>query len=397
MKKKIITSQNKIVYLLFVVLLCSSKISAQTAPSGYVEATEWIDHTPINDKQADGTVYIKKANTFYVLQEITKGQPLNVVSFGVKPDGKTDSSLPLQKAIDFAVKTGWSIELPIGTIVTSKKILVDLSMAKTDRKIKIKGAGRNLTIIHNIGSETDIALHVKGNMKQVDYFNIEGFSMKRTDVGKPDGGTALKLENLLNVSVKDIDTFRFKTGFEFTDVCAGYFDNLVATWGDYGLINKKTTNGFTYPNLLNYVNCSFLANTTRGAYIEYGHNVKFDSCGFEGNYGTGLEMSYNGLNGSVSANVINCYFENNINNADVILTVGNGGSANFIGNTFNRFDNKTENNIIVNVTSDKKSKLNMIGNGFMDAGKFTPSNDRSSIKIMGKKQNLDVDDRNYYK
>lgn len=396
MKKKENIFPNKIFYFLLL-FFCLSNIYGQVFPSDYVETFEWIDHSLINDNKVDGIIYLKKQKKYYVLEDFSKGKPLNVILFGVKPDGKTDNSSALQKAVDFAARTGWPIELPVGTIVTSKKILVDLSKSKTDRKIKIKGAGRNLTIIHNIGNETDIALHIKGNMEQVNYYNIEGFSIKRTDIGKPDGGVALKLENLIHVSVKDIDTFRFNVGFELTNVCAGYFENLLSSWCNYGLINKKTTDGFTYPNLLNYTNCSFLSCAIRGAYIENGHNVKFDSCGFEGNYGTGLEFTYNGLNGYVSLNVINCYFENNINNSDITLDMTNGGSANFIGNTFNRFDNNTQNNIIINVLSDIPAKLNMIGNGFMNAGKFSPSIIRSPIKVIGKKQNIEINDQNYYR
>ncbi len=375
----------------------------------FKKTTHWINNYQMDDSKVDGIIYRKKGNEYYVDSSILSGSEISAKRFGVKADGITDDSVALQNAVNFGIKTGWNVVLPAGKIKVSQTIVIDFTTNLNDtnsngkeRKFELIGKGINLTHILDEGDDGHTVFDVKGDLTHIDGFIAKRFSIKRRDTTLATGGTAIKIDKLISLCIEEIRIFKFKKGFTLIDSCISYFKNLKIDYCEKAFSGNFST--ITNPNLLNFVNCVFNSNETLGVHLESVHNVKFDSCDFEGNYGDALVCSYTGVNGKNALNLINCYFEGTTNGVDLFYVPYTGGTINLIGNSFSRVYQGATHNIVVDFRYyDQQSQytnyehfLNMIGNSFRDDHQFTDWNIYPSISLWGNNEHLHIKDSNYY-
>lgn len=191
--------------------------------------------------------------------------------------------------------------------------------------------------------------------------------------------TALKIESVVSLDMENVNIYKFYQGIYLRDCNNGIVKNVSIEYCFKGLIGLFRVPKESPVNLFNFVNCGFRSNEFIGINLEYAHNVKFDSCSFEGNLGDALVISYFGNNGKNSLNIINCYFESN-RHTDFYYLPQRAGTINLIGNTFNRTEGLAAgfklpheySCIIINLkefyaegNTNYKHHFNMIGNGFM--------------------------------
>lgn len=365
----------------------------------YKKVTVWMDGTPINASNEasliDGIVYRKKGSDYYVNTLILSGSELNAGLFGVTADGVTDDSDALQKAFDFCGKNGWKLKLPIGEMVITKTIVCNIA-ANDDKlnKFQLIGSGVNLTAFHSIGGTGGLQF-ISNNIGGSSYLTISDFAIRRPFPNDPpSGGVGLYVKGAQEVTIKDVEVFRYNTGVQIIDTCSSLFENVKAHWGGIGFYGGMSN--ITPPNLVTFTNCHFNSNAVKGVELYNVHNVKFDGCGFEGNYGNALEALFVGINGKVGLNLINNYFEGTSNGVDVYYTLNSGGAANFIGNTFNRLNNTIYTSMYILSNTSEKNYLNFVGNGFLNGGTFTPGGDKPAVLITGNTANIHYTDTNYY-
>ncbi len=361
----------------------------------FLKTATWIDGTLINNRD-DGIIYRKKGNDFYVNTQISSKTELKATTFGVVADGVTDDSDALQRAFDFCGKNGWKLILPIGEIIISKTIECDMRNLNVSRRFHLIGAGLNLTIIKSIGSTG--GLRFLSNNINPYYLTLSGFSIKRPDTPSSSGGVGIFINKLMDITIRDVETFKYNIGIQIMDNCSSLFENVKTAWGDIGFYSAmvNSTDALTNPNLLSFVNCHFNSNSVKGVELHNLHNVKFDGCGFESNYGNALEAVFNGSNGKVGLNLINNYFEGTSNGVDIYYVLQSGGAANFIGNNFNRLTNSIYTSIYVISNTNEKSYLNFVGNGFLNGGEFITGGDKPAVLIAGNTDNIHYSDSNYY-
>jgi hypothetical protein len=264
--------------------------------------------------------------------------------------------------------------------------------ANSSRRFQLIGSGVNLTIIRSIGSTG--GLRFLSDINNPLYLTISGFSIRRPDVTQSSGDVGIYVSKLMEITIRDVETFKYNIGLQIIDTCSSLFENVKAHWGDVGFYGGINT--ITPPNLLTFINCHFNSNSIKGVELYNIHNVKFDGCGFEGNYGNALEASFNGTNGKVGLNLINNYFEKTSNGVDVYYTMESGDTANFIGNTFNRLNNTIYTSVFILSNTSEKKYLNFVGNGFLNGGSFVPDGDKPAILINGNTANTHYTDSNYY-
>ncbi|MCQ9639883.1 hypothetical protein MP478_10855 [Chryseobacterium sp. WG14] len=365
----------------------------------YKKVTVWMNGTPINSSNEanliDGKIYRKKGTDYYVNTLILSGSELNAGLFGVKADGITDDSDALQKAFDFCGKNGWKLKLPIGEIVITKTIQCDMP-ANPDKanKFQLIGSGVNVTVLNSIGATGGLRF-VSNSSGGSSYLTISGLTIRRPFPNSPAaGGVGIYVSNVMEITIKDVEVFKFNLGMQIMDTCSSLFENVKTHWGDTGFYGGMSN--ITPPNLLTFINCHFNSNAVKGVELYSVHNVKFDGCGFEANYGNALEASFVGANGKVGLNLINSYFEGTSNGVDVYYTLNSGGTANFIGNTFNRLTSSIYTSVFVLSNTAEKSYLNFVGNGFLNGGKFIPNGDKPAVLITGNTANIHYTDTNYY-
>lgn len=361
----------------------------------FKKTTNWYNGNPMEDSFLDNFVYRKKNNTYYVDTAFISTNSFNAKKIGLKADGISNDTISLQKAINIALKLHCKLILPKGVIIITNTILIDISPTENRTSYELEGAGIGVTIIKSENDdELNTALHFKG-VNDFQFVKIKGFSIKSKE-GVASGGTGFKFEQAVYVELEDIDIYKFSTGIIVNDVALAKLNRINTRYCKKGFVGKSVYGG-SHPNLLNFVSCGFHSNEISGVFLENCHNVKFDSCGFEGNFGNPLEVTFSGVNGSVGLNAINNYFEGNKGEADIKITNYNEGVHNIIGNTFNRNGSDyTYYNILVGADAQGVQVLNMIGNGFFCGNDFVPDLGKPSWFIPWNSESFEVVDFNYY-
>lgn len=334
----------------------------------FKQTSVWIDGTAMDDTKVDNIIYRKKTNlsgnTFYYLRTDVLSGNLDVRIFGVKADDIQDDSSALQSAFNTACKLGLNILLPSGTMKTTQGLVLDFSLQETVmRRIQIIGKGVGNSIIKNSGP-TSIALFIKG---QEDPSTPPYFSISDLTITKPEQqtryGAGLLIQDFVGANVNNIEISSFDIGFQLINTCNAQISFLVSKFCNYGMYNEIASEGFTHPNLLNFRNCTFLGNVMYGAVIISGHAVKFDSCGFEGNLGVGLQFTFGGYNGREALSLINNYFEGNANH-DLYFETTSMTALSLISNTFSKNIAGRASDVVINNLSNDKVHMSSLSNSF---------------------------------
>ncbi|MCQ9638744.1 hypothetical protein MP478_05020 [Chryseobacterium sp. WG14] len=358
--------------------------------------TSWIDGTAMDDTKVDHIIYRKKMDSggspfYYVRTDVTAGD-LDVRIFGVKADDINDDTSALQAAFNMACKLGLNILLPAGIMKTTQGLLLDFSWQGTIKnRIQIIGKGLGNSVIKNYGP-TSVALFIKGpaDPSRPPYFSVSDLTITKP-TGETRYGVGLLIHDFIGAEVNNIEISNYDIGFQLVNVCNAQISFLVSKSCNYGMYNERTINplGFTYPNLLNFRNCSFLGNVKFGAVIIAGHAVKFDSCGFEGNFGVGLQFTFAGYNGREALSLINNYFEGNANH-DIYFETSSMTALSLISNTFTKNIAGRASDVVVNNLSNDQVYMSSLSNAFgyyvnsnPEIPSYVPSASSKNILYMG--------------
>lgn len=350
--------------------------------------TSWIDGTAMDDTKVDHIIYRKKmvggSPFYYVRTDVTAGD-LDVRTFGVKADDINDDTSALQAAFNTACKLGLNILLPAGIMKTTQGLLLDFSwQGIVKNRIQIIGKGLGNSVIKNYGP-TSVALFIKGpaDPSRPPYFSVSDLTITKPE-RETRYGVGLLIQDFIGADVKNIEISNYDIGFQLVNVCNAQISFLISKYCNYGMYNERTKNpeGFTYPNLLNFQNCTFLGNVKFGAVIISGHAVKFDSCGFEGNFGVGLQFTFAGYNGREALSLINNYFEGNANH-DIYFETSSMTALSLISNTFNKSIIGRASDVVVNNLSNDQVHMSSLSNSFGHSATYVPSASSKNILYMG--------------
>ncbi|GEN65435.1 hypothetical protein [Chryseobacterium rhizosphaerae] len=350
--------------------------------------TSWIDGTAMDDTKVDHIIYRKKmvgGNPFYYVRTDVTAGDLDVRIFGVKADDINDDTSALQAAFNAACKLGLNILLPAGIMKTTQGLLLDFSWQGTVKnRIRIIGKGLGNSVIKNYGP-TSVPLFIKGpsDPSRPPYFSVSDLTITKPE-GETRYGVGLLIQNFIGAEVNNIEISNYDIGFQLVNVCNAQISFLISKYCNYGMYNERTKNpeGFTYPNLLNFQNCTFLGNVKFGAVIISGHAVKFDSCGFEGNVGVGLQFTFAGYNGREALSLINNYFEGNTNH-DIYFETSSMTALSLISNTFNKSIIGRVSDVVVNNLSNDQVHMSSLSNSFGHSATYIPSASSKNILYMG--------------
>lgn len=364
----------------------------------FIQTTFWIDNSSVIGKD-DGVVYRKKqtlsGEVYYCDTNIIQRKPINVMRFGVVLGTTTDNSINFQHAVNTCIKLDINLLLPAGTIAINNTIVVDYGLNPNSHFGIIGGGMKNSIIAGSTMSNQIIDIRgiinydTNGNHSTGFSYFYKDFSAIR--YGATPVGAGIRFSKFNGLNVENVEVQNNNEGIQLHDIVNSSFKNIwlnANTTGIVGLLQE----GITSPNLLNFVNCTFTANVTACVLVNL-HSVKFDSCSIEGNTNNGISMIFNAINGRVSSNFINCYFENN-GNLDIYLECFNHGTHNFIGNTFNRVtQNKTYCLEFRNSYSGQQI-INFIGNGFLNVNTYPENQNLTPLKFYG--SNWKILDTNMY-
>lgn len=350
--------------------------------------TSWIDGTAMDDTKVDHIIYRKKivgGNPFYYVRTDVTAGDLDVRIFGVKADDINDDTSALQAAFNTACKLGLNILLPAGIMKTTQGLLLDFSWQGTVKnRIRIIGKGLGNSVIKNYGP-TSVPLSIKGpsDPSRPPYFSVGDLTITKPE-GETRYGVGLLIQDFIGAEVNNIEISNYDIGFQLVNVCNAQISFLISKYCNYGMYNERTKNpeGFTYPNLLNFQNCTFLGNVKFGAVIISGHAVKFDSCGFEGNFGVGLQFTFAGYNGREALSLINNYFEGNANH-DIYFETSSMTALSLISNTFNKSIIGRVSDVVVNNLSNDQVHMSSLSNSFGHSATYIPSASSKNILYMG--------------
>jgi len=275
---------------------------------------------------------------------------------------------------------------------TTQGLLLDFSWQGTIKnRIQIIGKGLGNSVIKNYGP-TSVALFIKGpaDPSRPPYFSVSDLTITKP-TGETRYGVGLLIHDFIGAEVNNIEISNYDIGFQLVNVCNAQISFLVSKSCNYGMYNERTINplGFTYPNLLNFRNCSFLGNVKFGAVIIAGHAVKFDSCGFEGNFGVGLQFTFAGYNGREALSLINNYFEGNANH-DIYFETSSMTALSLISNTFTKNIAGRASDVVVNNLSNDQVYMSSLSNAFgyyvnsnPEIPSYVPSASSKNILYMG--------------
>ncbi len=319
----------------------------------------------------------------------------------------TDDRVSITNAINFAVANKLDLYISKGSFLitppsSGSALTIDLVASGAER-IRIWGAGsRESSLVYdtlppqNSGTPTILpninVLEIISNTNTI--IDLEDFEI-RGALFTSRFGTGLHLSQTYPLTVKNLHLRFLNKGMVGDSVNNANIQSCFIEYNSYGFVGDLTLVGGTLPNVLNFTSGVFLKADISAALIKSGHSVNFQSCDLSQN-GTpattnsgvsGIDFTFNGVNGANGLNVKDCYIEGNVGLADIQVTQLNGGTNNplfathtFQGNTFNRnldLDGAgnflfTENNILIigsgqepqQKFSDSKCRLIFTGNGF---------------------------------
>ena len=276
---------------------------------------------------------------------------VNAKSFGVKGDGVTDDTIPLQRAID-------QLFLNVNKSQTSSRVILylDAGTYKITSEIRIPpyahivGAGVDSTIIsQNIAvNPTDYAVFrmVDGSSTPGNYIAYTSMHSQTTSWPRNIHIVGMTLKTSQQNTIMFLDntesTVIDRVKFEGT-----FVNGTFPTTAQSGVTIRGTGGAFNTGIVL-FKSCRFLS-TGYGVYGNSDHNnVSFDECSFYGLY-RGLDVG-GGVYGSVNTRVSKCNF-------DMIDQIGfrvKPGSDNGITS----HGNMSVSNMFLNVGNENQSYAN---------------------------------------
>ncbi len=264
----------------------------------------------------------------------------------------TDNTAAFRAAIEAAQKRKGNVSIPCGSYRLSGPLTIanttDTSIA--DARPSLLGEGARCTYLYFAPGAYD-PITVAGTNAQspaaVSYQTVAGFTVSKGDYQ----GRCIVLRGLAHVVGRDLYATGCQHGFFMEDVQESQFFNLYGAFNSLcGLhVQQKV---FTASNALNFYGASFSANGLCGVdlhnpYVAAFHGGAIEQNGFNGGGGWGIRVFYpdaRDVNGGISLNVEDVYFERNSGTADIwyVNHAKDGTIPSMVrltGNNFNRAPN----------------------------------------------------------
>lgn len=317
--------------------------------------------------------------------------------FGAQGDDIADDTAPIQAAIIAALATGGEVFFPPGSYVVSGAGLAINQTLTTYGlgRITIRGSGRGNTRLRYTG--TAVALTYNGNVVSAGIVGL----FKISDIQLFGPGTSAQAGLKINIAayftVMDVEILQFTTGTVMVDTLSCAFYNTANIFCTDGVTSAMGV--FSPPNAISFFNCVLGSNTRSGATITGSATFSYVGGSIESNGlpggGWGVQLIGAGIDGGVGCAFNGVYFENNANQADVLITHSalTGCVYDIIGCLFNRnLAQFVTSDIVLNGSAGNgAAMLNVQGCGFRGFSGYVPSAARPYIKVnAGGQTNIQV-------
>lgn len=355
---------------------------------------------------------------------------VNVKWFGAKGDWVSSGSgtvdnVPIQNALSFAsaADNNLNIYFPKGKYriiapqTGNDALIMNCSGNNYSERVEIYGAGPNESALvyddpNSIPANVLKVISLTNRLICISAFEIRGVD-ESTYIG-----TGMTLQSTYPLKVKNMMFRGLYEGIRLDMVNNSIIEHVYLRRIKYGIIAQTQGVG-TAPNVLHFSSCQFIENHITAIQLIDFTSASFQSCdiSYNGSDNTpalsvvaGIDCTFNGQTGANDLNVKDCYIEGNIGLADIRVEVHTGGANNpyygthtFIGNTFNRNENKdldtnnpiyTNHNILITGAGQNpqllfgRSKCRLVfeGNGFFvnrpgDPNNYVPDAIRKAIQI----------------
>ncbi len=369
-----------------------------------------MDKKDTSSPDNTGTVLVTKSGLRFKRKGV-----ITIESFGATPNDGTDDAAAITKALNYFATNGRTLIIGDGIYDTSLPLTVLLTNRtgalanQAGRRMVIKGAGANNTIIRYTGTATVTVLNIIGAKNGQDNFYIEGLRIIPTENhANQRKSSGLLIRNLANFKIKDVQVAFFDLGINLLDAGEGALTEVLTEHNNRGFYAAPDKAGIA-PNGILFTSCGFNSNLQYGAFILNGCTNTFKGCrvlqnGSDKN-GRGIKIQYVSYNGGVSANIEGCYIESN-KGVDVEIVSASGGAHNIVGNTFNKTgkNHTSEINLLFTplnlVYNDGKlNQINLKANSFVSYDGYIPDAGKHSVFFGIGPNNYNgwiVDDNSYY-
>lgn len=121
--------------------------------------TTWYDGTAMDDSKVDNVIYFKNQTAIGGYARRDFDTIVNLKWFGAKGDGITSDSAPLQKAVDFCVRTGYSLYVPTGIYILNSGDFGPITLSNwtsARQGLTMFGDGRGKSIFREGNGQTNI-------------------------------------------------------------------------------------------------------------------------------------------------------------------------------------------------------------------------------------------------
>lgn len=273
---------------------------------------------------------------------------------------RVDCAPALQAALDAvsgkgrsSLQSGGKLRVPAGRYLLSSPVTLawrnDQGVYDDGdmRRISIEGDGQGNTAFFYRGDWSVPAISIRGFKSPPG--KGDGVSVRLTlmglqlirDLASRQRGVGLALNGTALIRLIDMEVSSFDVNIDLVDTLRVYMESVHINGGNTGL---KTRGGnFSNPNVYKFVHCSFSGNMVTGLHAVGGCNISLDTCVLEGNgrsaeRGACVLLEGGPAQGGAAGHIDNCYFENNMVLADVMLdwTDNVAGTMKFTACTFQR-------------------------------------------------------------
>lgn len=322
---------------------------------------------------------------------------------------RVDCAPALQAALDLAsgkgrssLQSGRKLIVPAGRYLLATP--VSLSWRNEQgvfddgdmRRVTVEGDGQANTIFFYRGDPLRPAIEVRGFKSPPGKgdgvslrLTVSGLQLVR-DLASRQRGIGLAMNGAALIRLIDMEVSSFDVNIDLVDTLRVYMESVHVNGGNTGL--RARGGNFSNPNVYKLVGCSISGNFVNGFHVVSGCNISLDTCAFEGN-GSGRRRGscvfFDGgpEQGGVAGHLDNCYFENNMVVADVLLDWRNdaAGAIKFTACTFQRTSTGRAAGHHLLLRSRSAALLAHVDAcAFKSFGDYTPSPDRAAIKAEGK-------------
>jgi len=249
----------------------------------------------------------------------------------------TDDTAAIQALLTAVKASGGTAVIPSGVYrISSAELLLDYTSATTGtiftKQVNISGRGHGNTVLiadYNNHTALRIIGDAAGGFGSDGWYKLSDFEIM---LGTASNVNGLTIQSSAYFNLSNIRVQGMANAFVLDSVVSCNIDNCHLSNNTYGIVLYST--GFSYNNAVTISNSRIISNSYCAVAGGNATSITFNSCNFEenGTHGVsvkgGVDLVFNGLQGTQGATFDSCWFENNGGGFDVNLT--NEGTKNVV-------------------------------------------------------------------